>query len=65
MPKWFMDCNSIIYPVFGTSADPDWFVVSYDHQIVYVVDEDQAVTGEYTLWNSLTELANAIEGSTK
>lgn len=62
MTKWFIDCNSTIHPIFGTSCDPDWFVVYKDHQIVYVVNEDQSVKAEYTLWDSLTELAAAIEG---
>jgi hypothetical protein len=62
MTKWFIDCNSIIHPIFGTDADPDWIVVSEDNHIVYVVDGEGLITGEYTLWNSLTELAIAIEG---
>ena len=61
MTKWFIDCNSIIHPIHGTSDDPDSFVVSEKNQIVYTVDDDRNITGEYTLWNSLTELAAAIE----
>lgn len=61
MTKWFIDCNSIIYPVFGTDRDPEWFVVNYEESTVYTVDGDSCITGEYTLWNSLTELALAIE----
>ena len=62
MVKWFIDCNNTIYPVFGAPHDPDWFVASDDHQIVYVIDSEQSVIGEYILWNSLTELAATIEG---
>lgn len=61
MTKWFIDCHSIIHPVTGTDSDPEWFVVNYEEATVYTVNEDHSITGEYVLWNSLTELALAIE----
>jgi hypothetical protein len=62
MTKWFIDCNSIIYPIFGTDNDYDWVIVSEENNTVYTIDRDRMITGEYTLWDSLTELAKAIEG---
>lgn len=63
--KYFIDCNSIIHPV-GTGSDPEWIVVNEELATVYTIDYDGGVTGEYTLWNSLLELAKCLElGDTK
>jgi hypothetical protein len=58
MPKYFIDCNGVIYPV--TDKGAEWFVVNHDLSTVYTIDSEDCVTGEYTLWNSLLELALAL-----
>ena len=59
MPKYFIDCNGVIYPV--TDKGAEWFVVNHAAATVYTIDSEHCVTGEYTLWNSLIELALAID----
>jgi ABC-type histidine transport system ATPase subunit len=65
MKRYFIDCNSSIsfVDIYGNTDYPGKIVVNEKDKIVYTVhDEYDMVTGEYDLWNSLTELANAIEG---
>ena len=61
--KYFVDSNGSINFIgeFGYTDYVGAVVVNEEEKTVYTVDDNMMVTGEYTLWGSLTELANQIE----
>ena len=63
--KYFVDSNGSINFIdeFGNTDHIRKIVVNEKEKTVYTVDDDMMVIGEYTLWNSLTELANQIENN--
>ena len=60
--KYFINSEGVIHPI-GSWNVSNWFVVNEKLETVYTLDGEGCVTGEYTLWNSLTELAHALEGT--
>lgn len=61
--QYFVDYNGSIrfYDETGRTDYPGEIIVNEKQMIVYSVDEFEMVTGEYTLWPSLTELAKHLE----
>lgn len=59
--KYFIDTDSVIYRVWSEQDHnfPGRLHVSYD--TVSILDDDDCEIESYTLWNSLSELATAIE----
>lgn len=67
--RCFVDIHGVIYSLYdnGQSNFPHYFTITEDGKTLQVLGEmaecgDIAIDEEYTIWDSLTELAKQIEG---
>lgn len=67
MNKYFVCDQGIIWTVFGTGKSnypgQNQIILNSKIKTVYIVNSStKEVIGDYTLWDTLTDLARAIEG---
>lgn len=69
MNKFFVCYQGLIWTILGDGSSnypgKNEIIVYNELKTVYVVSPTKEVIGEYTLWDTLTDLAGAIEGDLK
>jgi hypothetical protein len=61
--KYFIDMDGVIYRIFSSENHNFPGNLHLSENRVSVVDEEGCEIEEYVLWNSLLELAKAIESN--